>query len=517
MRRSVTFLLAAALLACGCGGSPRPEGNTLVIAIESSPSTLDPRLATDAYSSRLSALLFNGLMTQDRDGRLVLDLAESLETPDPRTYVFHLRRDVRFHNGQPFSSQDVAFTIASILDEKTRSPRRSDFSRVEAVETPDPHTVTIRLKAPYAPFLTAAATGIVPKDLAGQSPESFAKAPIGTGPFRFSAWETDSRVALEANASYHGGPPRIESAVFKIVPNDTTRVLELRKGSVDLIQNAIPAHAVDFLRDDPGVEVVTRPGINFSYLGFNMEDRLLKKRAVRAAIAHAIDREAIIEHVLQGLATPAKELLAPTNWAYADDVESYAYDPARARALLDEAGLLPDKDGWRLAITYKTSTNKERVQIGESIVQYMREVGINAQLRSLEFGTLYDDVKRGNFQMFGLTWVGVTDPDILYYAFHSESIPENGANRGRYANQRVDELVTRAREVTGEAERKSLYTEALRIIAHDLPYVPLWYATDVAAMQNRVEGYDIWLGGDLRGVVATSLAGAPAGGGSGEQ
>jgi len=508
MRRSFTFLLAALLMACSCGGSPRPEGNTLVVGIESSPSTLDPRLATDAYSSRLSALVSNGLMTQDRDGRLVPDLAERLERPDARTFVFHLRRDVRFHNGRPLTSEDVAFTIASILDETTRSPRRGDFRRIAAVETPDPYTVIIRLEAPHAPFLTAAVTGIVPKNLAGLTPEAFAKAPIGTGPFRLGAWEADSRVILEANPDYYGAVPRVERVIFKIIPNDTTRVLELRKGSVDLVQNAIPAHAVAFLREDPEVGVLTRPGVNFSYLGFNMEDDILKRRAVRAAIAHAIDRKAIIQHVLEGLATPADELLAPSNWAYAEGVESYDYDPARARELLDEAGLPPGKDGWRFGLVYKTSTNKERVQIGEAIVQYLKEVGINAQLRSLEFGTLYEDVKRGNFQMFGLTWVGVTDPDILHYVFHSKSIPDDGANRGRYANPRVDELVTRARETTDDAERKALYAEALRIIAHDLPYVPLWYATDVAALRKRVQGYEIWLGGDLRGILSASLAGA---------
>jgi peptide/nickel transport system substrate-binding protein len=505
MKRLCLLLIATTLLAGACGGSSRPDANTIVIAIESSPTTLDPRLASDAYSSRLSGLIFNGLLSVDRDGRLVPDLAERFETPDPRTFVFYLRKDVSFHNGKPFTATDVIFTVESILDPKTRSPRRADFKMVSSIESQDPYKVVFHLSKPHAPFLTAAATGIVPENLDGVSPGEFGRAPIGTGPYRFNRWEANSRILLDANPDYTGGAPGIAHAIFKIVPNDTTRILELRKGTVDLIQNAIPAHAVGLLRRDPNIRVETRPGINFSYLGFNLRDPVLRRREVRAAIAHAIDRQAIIEHVLEGLATPAKELLAPSNWAYTEDVEVYEYDPEKARALLAAAGPGAREDDGRFELTYKTSTNKERVHIAEAIVQSLRELGVDAQLRSLEFGTLYSDVRNGNFQMFSLTWVGVTDPDILYYVFHSSSVPNDGANRGHYRNPRVDDLLVRARERTDEVERKKLYAEVLRIVARDLPYVPLWYTTDVATMRRRVEGYEPWPSGDFRGLLGARI------------
>jgi peptide/nickel transport system substrate-binding protein len=505
MKRHSLLLLAVILLATACGGSAsdrRPD--TIVIGIEQDATTLDPRLASDAYSARLSALIFNGLLRLDRDGRLVPDLAERYDTPDARTFVFHLRDGVRFHDGTPFTSADVAYTVESIRDPATRSPRKAAFDVVSAVETPDARTVTFRLSRPFAPFLTAATAGIVPKGIAGKPADAFGRKPIGTGPYRLGAWETNSGIRLEANPGYHAGAPRIAHLLFRVIPNDTTRLLELRKGSVDLVQNAIPAYAVKFLKQDPALRVVTRPGINFSYLGFNMRDPLLSRREVREAVARAIDREAIITHVLEGLATPAKGLLAPANWAYADDVETYPHDPARARALLAGAGIAPGSPG--AAIVYKTSTNKERVAIGEAIVQSLREAGIDARLRSLEFGTLYADVRTGNFQMFGLTWVGVTDPDILYNAFHSKSVPPDGANRGRYANPRVDALLERAREIPGEAERRTLYAEAQRLIAHDLPYVPLWYTHDVAAMRKRLVSYEPYPSGDFTGLLSASLA-----------
>ncbi len=508
MKRFFLLLLAAILPVTACGGSSRPGADTVVIAIEEDPGTLDPRLATTAYASRLSALLFDGLVKLDRDGRLVPDLAERYESPDARTFVFHLRDGVRFHDGKLLTSADVAFTVRSILDPALRSPKLGAFKEVSAIETPDPRIVVFRLKRPFSPFLTAAMTGIVPEGLSGKSPEDFARAPVGTGPFRFKSWEANSRIALDANPAYFGGAPKIPHALFKVIPNDTTRVLELRKGSVDLIQNAVPAYAVKSLREDPGVEIVERPGINFSYLGFNLEDPILRRQEVRAAIAHAIDRKAIIEHVVDGHATIAKGLLAPSNWAYTDDVETYDYDPAKARALLDAAGY-PDPDGPgpkpRFSLSYKTSTLKERVSIAETIVQSLKGVGIDVSLRSLDFGTLFSDVNKGNFQLYGLAWVGVTEPDILYSAFDSASAPPDGANRGHYRNPRLDALLERAREITDEGGRKKLYAEAQRILAHDLPYVPLWYSTDVAAMRRRVVGYAVYPSGDFTGLLTAHI------------
>jgi peptide/nickel transport system substrate-binding protein len=289
-------------------------------------------------------------------------------------------------------------------------------------------------------------------------------------------------------------------------------MLELRKGSVDLVQNAVPAYAVKFLRKDPEIRVITRPGINFTYLGFNLEDPILSRREVREAIARAIDRDAIIRHILEGLAVPATGILAPSNWAYEGSVETYAYDPARSRALLRAAGLpAPAKPGGFLfPLTYKTSTNKEAIQISEAIVQSLREVGIDANLRSLEFGTFFSDIRRGNFQIYSLSWTGVRDPDILYTAFDSASVPPEGSNRGRYRNPRLDALLERAREITDEAARRKLYAQAQRLVAHDLPYVPLWYRSDVAAVRRRIAHYDPWPSGDFTGIAQATIRGGDA-------
>ncbi len=508
MRRLVLLLLAVFFLAAACGGSPRPDARTIVVAIEQEPTTLDPRLAADAYSARVSSLIAAGLLRTGRDGRLVPDLAARYESPDARTFIFHLRPGLRFHDGRSLTSADVAFTVKSILDPATQSPRQGAFRDVSVIETPDPRTVIFRLSRPFAPFLTGATIGIVPAGLGGKTPEAFARAPVGCGPYRFRGWETNSRILLDAYAGYPGGAPKIPHAIFKILPNDTTRMLELRKGSVDLVQNAIPAYAVKFLREDPRIRVVARPGINFSYLGFNLKDPLLARREVRAAIAQAIDRDAIIRHILEGLATPATGILAPTNWAYTGDVETYRYDPARSRAFLRAAGFeLPDGPGGppALSLSYKTSTNKERIAIAESIRQSLREVGIDARLRSLEFGTFFSDVRKGNFQLYSLIWTGVTDPDILYTAFHSASVPPEGANRGRYRNPRLDAILDRARTITDEEERRTLYARAQKILAHDLPYVPLWYGTDVAAMQRRIEHYEPWPSGDFGGLPQATI------------
>jgi len=311
-------------------------------------------------------------------------------------------------------------------------------------------------------------------------------------------------VVLKRNPNYFGTPPTLDEIVFEIITDDTTRLLALLKVKVDLVQNAVPPHAVKFLKRDERFKVVIEQGINYSYMGFNLEDPILKKLSVRRAIAHAIDRQRIIDYLLMGLARPATGLIAPKIWAYEPNVMRYEYDPKLSRALLDQAGFIdPDGDGPkpRFALSFKTSTNKLRVAIATAIADQLSDVGIKLEIRSLEWGTFFDDIKKGNFQTYTLTWVGITDPDIFYYIFHSDSIPPHGANRGRYVNPVVDELIERSRRTLNLEARRKLYSEIQRIIAHDCVYVSLWYNDNVVVMKRNLKGFVIYPGGEY-----TSLA-----------
>jgi peptide/nickel transport system substrate-binding protein len=283
---------------------------------------------------------------------------------------------------------------------------------------------------------------------------------------------------------------------------------------VDLLLNNVPPYALRYFEREPGLVVERAPGINFSYLGFNLEDPrgLVSRLAVRRAIAHAIDRDAIIAALLLGQARKADALLAPENWAYAPDAPSFDFDPGRARALLDAEGLTdPDGDGPapRFALSYKTSTDRLRNRVAEVIADQLAAVGIAVEKRQYEWGTFFADIKAGNFETFTLTWVGVIDPDHLHYIFHSSSLPPGGANRGRFRDARVDAWLDAARATGDVDERRALYRDVQRVVAEQIVYVPLWWADNVVVRTRRLEGFAPLPGGEFTSLARARLVDAP--------
>ncbi|UCD83796.1 MAG: ABC transporter substrate-binding protein [Deltaproteobacteria bacterium] len=495
------FLLGICLLCLIVSScQKKPEENVLVIGLEGNPTNLDPRLATDAYSVRIDSIIFNGLMKLDPRANLLPNLTEKYENPTPTTYRFYLKKGVKFHNGRELTAPDVKYTFETIRDPSFKSPHLNSFEKLKAIKIVDEYTIEFELQEPFAPFLTSLVVGIIPRDIAEQEGEKFGQHPMGTGPFKFRRWVPGSRIELDANPDYYEGLPRLDAVVFKVVPNDTTRVFELKKGSVHLLQNSVPPDSMDILEEDPGIEIIRKDGINYSYIGFNLEDKILSNKKVRQAIAYALNREEIIEYLLKGLAVPATGLLAPSNWAYEGEVARYDYRPETSRKLLDEAGYLdPDGEGpkSRFKLSYRTSTNRLRQRIGEVLARQLREVGIELETRSYEWGTFFADIKSGNFQLYTLTWVGITEPDIYYYVFHSSSVPPQGANRGRYKNEEIDRLLEEGRRCLEQDSRKEIYSRIQKILAEELPYISLWYSTNVVAQTKGIQGFEIYPGGEF--------------------
>ncbi|MBI4458496.1 MAG: ABC transporter substrate-binding protein, partial [Acidobacteria bacterium] len=369
------------------GCSAQRDPNIVVMLIESSPLSLDPRIGTDAQSERIGSLIFDSLLRRDRASALRPWLAERWEMPDPLTYVFHLRRDVRFHDGKPLTARDVRYTFASLLSGQIKSLKSSSYGRIASVDVSDDFTVVFRLKEPHASFLwnlTQGAIGIVPEG----SAEELARHPIGSGPFRFVSASQDENVVLKRNPAYWGLPPRIEGVEFKIVPDATTRALELRKGSADIALNSLTADMVEVLRKEEQLQVLQEPGTTYQYLAFNLESRKLPQ-AVRQAIAYGIDLEPLIAHLWRNRVRPANSILPPQHWAYAADAPRYSYDPERARELLNAAGFPPGPDGVRLRLQIKTSTDQTGRELAAVLQEQLRRIGIALDIRSYEFATFY--------------------------------------------------------------------------------------------------------------------------------
>jgi peptide/nickel transport system substrate-binding protein len=486
-----------------CGGAPSGAGDgDLVIALESAPIHLDPRLGSDQASGRAYELMLSGLVTKDVDGNYVPELAESWELLDQgKKYRFHLRSGVRFHDGRAFSSKDVAWTFNSMIDGIVVSPKRGGFPQLERVEAVDDSTVDFLLSEPWGALLDNVTcwVGIVPE---GALPEELARNPVGTGPYRLLERRPD-RLTFEAYEDYWGERPKIPRVVLREVPDATVRALEMKKGSVQLIINGLSPDVVQDFVDDPKYHVQIDPGSSYQYLAFNLEDPILQVRDVRRAIALAIDRAEILATLYRGLGALTETAIRPGHWARNEDLPAIAYDPAEAARLLDRAGFAdPDGDGpaKRFALVYKTSTDETAVLQAQIIQSMLARVGIDVAIRSFEFATFYNDVKAGNFQMFSLAWTGIVDPDIYGLILHSQRIPPAGANRGHYRNPEFDRLIDLGASFAEPESRRPFYLEAQEILVEDLPYVSLLLKANVAIMPCTLEGYRNYPSGELYGV-----------------
>jgi len=481
--RSLVFI-PILLLFTACAG--RPDGPAIVVGMANSPVDLDPRTAADEASQKAHQLLYNSLVRVDEHLRIVPELAESLDQTDDSTYVARLRHGVLFHNGRELTAEDVAYTFRSFLDPTFRG-RSGAYRNVKSVEIVDPYTVAFHLKEPFASFPVNLIMGIVQAGSGGSNSRS----PIGTGPYKLVSFKPDDRVVLERFDKYFDGPTKNDRLILKVVPDDTMRGLELRKGTVDLIVNDVVPDIVWQLQQEGRLQVASSPGTDYAYIGLNMRDPILQHLEVRQAIGFAIDRDAIVRYLRRGFASAAVGIVPPMSWAFERDVFNFRFDPAEARRLLDAAGF-PDPDGDgprpRFSLTLKTSTSEVyRIQ-ATAVQQDLARVGIALQVRSQEFPTLLADVIRGGFQMYTAQFVGVTDPDMLRRVFHSTQMPPAGLNRVHYQSSEVDQLIDQASRAPNDQERRVLYGRAQQIIARDVPYISLWYKTNIAVFQPDIHG-----------------------------
>jgi peptide/nickel transport system substrate-binding protein len=496
------FCGSVILVGCGlliaCRGRVEEPG-AVVMIIESSPNNLDLRQGTDAQSERVGGQIFDALVKKDEHYELRPWLATSWEQPDALTWVFRLRDGVRFHDGRPLEAEDVAYTIESLIDGSLVTAKGGSFAAVDRLEVRDRLTVVVRMKRPDSGLLfnmSDGLFGVVPRG----SGKDFGLHPVGSGPFRFVSAVQDKEVIVERNHDYWAdrvsamppvaaGAQRIERIRFTVVPDTITSALELKKGSADLASNVVTLDMVHTLEAEPNLKVEAGAGSPVVYVTFNVTDKLLKDKRVRQAVACAIDRQAIVDAIWRGQARLANTLLPAGHWAAATNAElaQYPHDVVRAQRLLEEAGFPAGKNGVRMRLTMKTSTDETTRLMAAVLQQQLRAAGIALEIRSAEFGTFYADVTKGAFQIYALRWIGSNeDPDIFRYAYGSGSFPPKGGNRGRYSNARVDALLAEASASLDRAVRKKDYVEVQQILAEDSPGIPLWYPNNEVVHTQRV-------------------------------
>lgn len=485
------------------GAADPVTGGRLTEAMSGRPSVLIPMLAGDSASHEVAGQIFNGLVKYDTDLRLIGDLARSWEVSDNGLeIVFHLRKNVRWSDGEPFTAEDVLFGYRTIIDDGTPTPYKGDFLQVRTAEALDAHTFRVTYEKPFAPALSSWGSLVVlPKHLLeGQeiTKTDFARHPVGLGPYMFSDWQEGAQVVLDVNPDYFEGRAYIDRIVYRIIMDPATRFLELRAGGVD----STGLSPLQYTRQTDTPEFRQQfnkfryPVFSYTYLGFNHRHPWFQDVRVRRAFAHAIDKGEIIDAVLFGLGRPATGPFVPDTWPYNPDVPTYPFDPDAARRLLAEAGWIDrdgdgllDRDGQRFEFQIISNIGNEiRERTAVIIQQRLQQVGIKANLKFLEWSTFINEfVDKRRFQAVILGWSIGMDPD-QYDIWHSSKTGEKEFNFVSYANPKVDALLEAGRRTFDMDERKAAYFALQRILAEELPYIFLYVPDALPMIHKRFHG-----------------------------
>lgn len=477
-------------------------GGAYVEGLAGFPQSLNPVVANDDASNAVNALVFSGLTRVDATGQPVPDLAESWTiSPDGKVYTFKLRPNAHWHDGAPVTAEDAVFTYKVIQDPQYPG-QLAPIWRDVAVEKVDDLTVKLTLqKDSYAPFLEYTSVGLIPAHLlSGVNPRDlkthrFNVQPVGTGPFKVKDVKTD-RIILEAAPGYYGQRPYLSRITFRIYPNYKTILTALERDEVEGVPLVEPQDA-SRVSSEKKVMLYDAPQASLTLLFFNANNPLLSDRSVRQAIAHAMDRQKLIEVGRQGHARVADSPVLPGSWAYNADVKRYEFDPNKARGILDQAGWKVDpanasrrvKDGRPLRLVLLTNDRRERVKLAEEIQQQLSVVGIEVEVQATGAGGLVQDfLLPRRFEMALYSWdFDGFDPDP-YALWHSSQVAPQGLNVAGFANRKADELLEKARRSTDRAERTKQYQEFQTLFAEELPSLPLYYPTYDFAISAKIKG-----------------------------
>jgi len=502
--RWVGWCLLSLLAAAGCGEQPELPNDLLVVGQSAEPRSLDPHVATATTDFRIGANIYDGLVRFAR-GSLEIEpaLAERWEiAPDGLTYTFHLRQGVRFHDGTPFDAEAVRFNFGRLLEEDHPwrhtgpFPLAFFFEKIRAVETPDQHTVVMRLTEPFAPLLANLAypTGFMVSPAAvRQHGRDFGRNPSGTGPFVFERWESHRAVWLQGNAQYWDGAPRFERVIFRPLTDGNARLTELLAGGCDVVVD-VPPDVVAYFRERPGFRVLETSGPHLWFLILNTREGPFADRRVRRAANLAINRQSMVRDLLQETATlAAGPVPAAFGWAVDGDLPPLPYDPEEALRLVREAGY----EGAEVTLFAAEGGSGMLAprEMAAAIQADLAVAGLRVRIESFEWNTFLDRVNaglEGQADLAQMAWM-VNDPDTLpYLALRSDAWPEQGGfNSGYYANPEMDRLIEAGRMAVDPVRRGTIYRQLQELAREDVPWVYVASWRQNAAVRDVVRDLEL--------------------------
>ena len=488
----VTIILSMLFLVA-CGGDPdKKEGagagtakDTLVIAQGADAKSLDPHASNDNPSSNIRVQIYDRLMDLDENGVPQPMLAESWERPDDKTIIFHLRKGVKFHNGDEMKASDVKFSLERAL----ASPEVSHIlAGINSVEVIDDYTVKVTTEKPMAAILNNLShitIAILSERATKEAGDKFGQNPVGSGPYKFVSWQSGDRVTLEAFPEYWQGEAPVKNVVYRNIVEETNRTIGLETGELDIIYD-IQGLDKNKLRDDERFVLIEGPQVSMTYLGFNMKKAPYDNPKVREAISYAIDQKPIIDTVFLGAGEAANSIIGPNVWGYYD-VEKYTQDIEKAKALLAEAGY---PDGFKAKIW--VNDNPVRRDTAVILQDQLKQIGIDLAIETVEWGAFLDGTARGDHEMYLLGWGTVTrDPDYGMYELISTSTMGAAGNRSFYSNPTVDKLLEEGKTELDPEKRKAIYKEIQEIIRKDIPMYMILYPTQAVATQKNIKGFKL--------------------------
>ncbi len=508
-----TAWLALVALTIGPGmavpAAAQPAG-TLVVGLVAEPVNLDPAQVTDLNSNRVGRRLVETLVTfPDESTQTVPGLAESWTvSKDGQRYTFKLRKGISFHDGTPLNAEAVKFSIERQINAEHPFNKLGKypfanyfFGNVKAVEVVDPSTVEFVLKEPRASFLailTAGAASIVSPTAVKKLGVDYALQPVGTGPFRYVAWDRGQRVVLERNAQYWKSPVKVERVIYRPIVEDQARLTELLTGALDLIVGT-PPDFVAQLENNPKVTLLKQVGAHVWYLGINNQKKPFDDKRVRQALNYAVNKEAIVRDVLKGTGSMSAGPVLPGTWGADAGLKPYPYDPERAKKLLADAGY-PGGFTTSMWVPESGSGMQSPVAMATVMQSNLKAVGVNVTLQTFEWGAFIAKLRSKEQELFALSWMaGNEDPDmVMYPLLHSSQWTPGGPNRALYKSDTFDELLHQARLTTDQAKRAELYRQAQRILADDPPWIFVDHEIQTAVHSKRVQGFKLHPSFDLR-------------------
>ena len=469
IKNNIAIIFTYCFLLIGC--SDTNKENTIYFGISQKPQNLDPRFQSDAASERISSLLYSPLFYFNKKYDLESDIVDWKKI-SPLKYKFRIKKQLPlFHHNKAMGIEDIIATLNN-LRTQAKSPFYIELNNIKSVNKLSKSDFEINLYKKDNNFLSRLAFFILPEDLLSKK-HNFSNNPIGSGAFVFLGKYPNIKIQRKNDSQI------IELVNIK---DPTVRVLKLINGEIDLLQNDLPLEMIKLLEGADKITTIKEYGANVSYIGFNFNDTLLKNPKFRKALTLGIDRQSLIKYFLNDKTRISEQILPPEHWA-SGKIDFSNYNPDLARKYVEELSF-----NKPITLTLKTSTDPFRVKIATLIQKQLESIGVKLIIKSLDWGTYFKDIQEGEFQLYGLTWVGIRNPEIYEKIFNSSLTPPNGLNRGSYSDKETDSLIL-------EAKESNMWNKVIKKIHIDNAFMPLWYEGNFAAFNNNISGYHVRIDG----------------------